>query len=1168
MFHSLDATPSSLTALPAGDPLAFFRRIYDDSLDAALLVGPSGVLHAANGEACSLFGATESALCAASSTGAQALLVDADDPRADALRAQRLASGHARGGLRLRRLDGQLFEAEVALFVLPAAGGQPSAVMTVRDLSALQRAKRLAQDSEARLRFALEAADIGDWDMDLRSNVARRSLRHDQCFGYTEAVPHWGYETFIAHVHADDQARVVASYQTAMAMAPGGDYDVEFRVLWPDGSLHWLWSKGRFYFDAAAQPYRVAGIVVDITRRHAVEAQLRHSEQDLAVTLQSIADAVITTGVDGRITRMNVAAQRLTGWSLAEARLRPLADVFQAVDIDTRRRLIDPVAQVLQTGDVVARHNHAALLARAGVEHQISTSAAPIRAADGDTIGVVLVFSDVSDAYRARAALASAADSLERTSAMARVGGWELDLASMQPTWSPETFRIHEVEPPVTPSLQAALAFYPPQSLAVIQPALQAAMDHGTPCDLEVPLTTATGRQIWVRTQCSAVLEGGKVVRLLGAFHDITDRKLAELALRDSTAFNAAVLDSLSEQIAVLDADGLIVAVNAAWRRRALLGGAPSAQDFGVGTNYLHVCRQAVEQSDGTDTDAAQTLAGMRAVLAGAAPSFHLEYPCHSPTDRLWFRVSVVPMQGSSGGAVVSHTDITERKLAEAALRAGELRYRQLFDSNPQPMWVFDVQSLAFLAVNKAAVAQYGYSREAFLAMTVADLCPPDEALRLRSHISALASGQHHAGRWTHRRQDGSLILVDIVSDALDDGPRPARLVLALDVTEREHAEAVKARLNQELEGYRDHLEELVAMRTAELAAARQQADDANRAKSAFLANMSHEIRTPLNAIVGLNYLIRTGGLSAEQAARFDKIDSAGQHLLSIINDVLDLSKIEAGRVQIETTDFHLSAVLDNVQSIVADAARAKGLQISVDSQGVPMWLRGDPTRLRQTLLNFASNAVKFTEQGQVRLRAKLLRDDGDSLLVRFVVEDTGIGITAAQLPRLFLAFRAGRCVDHAQVRRHRAGPGDQPAAGAPDGWRPAASRAARCRQHLLVHCALAARPWPDAGPPAQPRGRRRRAVAHTPPRRAHPAGRRQRGQSRGGPGHAARCGPAGGRGRRWPRSPGPGTGRPLRPGADGHADARHGRPGGHPRHPPAAGLAAVPHRRPDRQRL
>jgi len=312
---------------------------------------------------------------------------------------------------------------------------------------------------------------------------------------------------------------------------------------------------------------------------------------------------------------------------------------------------------------------------------------------------------------------------------------------------------------------------------------------------------------------------------------------------------------------------------------------------------------------------------------------------------------------------------------------------------------------------NKAAERMLGYRAEDMLGKSILSIIPAERHEEEEKLLAAIKAGVAVNHFETERvASDGRRLAVSLTVSPIRDGD--GRIVgaskIIRDITERKQADA-------ELEQYRHHLEQLVEERTSELAHAKEAAEAANLAKSEFLANMSHEIRTPMNAVLGLTHLLHAGA-TPQQAERLDKIKEAGQHLLAIINDILDLSKIEAGKLRLEQSNFALAAVLDHVCSLIAGPAQAKGLVIEVDADSVPLWLHGDPTRLRQALLNYASNAVKFTESGKVSLRARLLEEQGDELLVRFEVEDTGIGIAPDELARLFHAFEQ---VDASTSRRY-----------------------------------------------------------------------------------------------------------------------------------------------------
>jgi CheY-like chemotaxis protein len=197
---------------------------------------------------------------------------------------------------------------------------------------------------------------------------------------------------------------------------------------------------------------------------------------------------------------------------------------------------------------------------------------------------------------------------------------------------------------------------------------------------------------------------------------------------------------------------------------------------------------------------------------------------------------------------------------------------------------------------------------------------------------------------------------------------------------------------------------------------AKEAAETANVAKSAFLANMSHEIRTPLNAITGMAHILHRSGLTPDQAGKLDKIENAGSHLLRIINDVLDLSKIEAGKFALEDAPVHVEAMLGNVAAMLGQKAQDKGLRFNIETTSLPRNLHGDPTRLQQALLNYASNAIKFTEAGHITLRVKEETQTDTTATLRFEVQDTGIGIAPEVQSKLFKAFEQA---DNSTTRKY-----------------------------------------------------------------------------------------------------------------------------------------------------
>jgi signal transduction histidine kinase/PAS domain-containing protein/ActR/RegA family two-component response regulator len=501
---------------------------------------------------------------------------------------------------------------------------------------------------------------------------------------------------------------------------------------------------------------------------------------------------------------------------------------------------------------------------------------------------------------------------------------------------------------------------------------------------------------------------------------EIQERQRAEEALREQEKFVRSTIDGLSANICVIDDLEKIVITNRSWNDFAAENSAAEGT-FGEGANYLGACKA---DSEDERAEVGEFITGIRAVLSGTLTKFVKEYPCHSPDVERWFicRVNAFDVSGANY-AVISHENITDRKKVEIEQQRNQerleslVRVSQNISKDSQELLDTALEEAILLTRSKIGYIYY-YSedtREFTLntwsrdVMKECDVVNPQTCYELDK-----------TGVWGEVvRQRVPIILNDFQSyhplkKGYPDGHVPLTRFLSVPVLDNEKIVAVVAVANRESDYTQTDVLQLTVLMdsvwhmTERLRGIEElhSAENANQAKSEFLANMSHELRTPMNGIIAISQLLQMTELTEEQREYTKLLTSSSRNLLKLITDILDLSRIEAGRVEFETHNFDLAIELTATAEIFSLLAKEKGLGFDFYiNPDVPPLLIGDVERLRQIVVNLLGNAVKFSTCGTISLHISKETEEEQHVTLRFQVRDSGIGISQDKVGTIFESF-------------------------------------------------------------------------------------------------------------------------------------------------------------------
>jgi PAS domain S-box-containing protein len=846
-------------------------------------------------------------------------------------------------------------------------------VTIARDITERKQTEEVLSQSEKMLTVAQKLAHIGSWEWDLISNESTASEEMFRILGLNPQELGSGFtiETFIYALHPDDREWVQQVHERVIEER--GSFSFDNRIVRPDGTVRILHALGEVILDEAGQPVRMIGTAQDVTESRRADEELQFQAQ----VLDQIQAAVIAMDLQGTITHWNPYAEKLYGWQSQEALDKPILSLMVGpTDANLGKEIITRVmAEGSWEGEFTVQRKDGSTFPAFVVD-------TVIRDQKGHPTGIVGISVDITERKRAgeqilqlAAIVESSNDAIISTDPEGTISSWNAAATALYGYGADEALgRSFDLLIPLEREVEARdilMRLNQGERIGHFETRWLRKDATEIPVSVSIsPMLDATGRVLGASTITHGITTRKRVEEMLHPLSSEEARRSRSTIYRDLVVIFAlaTTVFLLSVFLGLFDApiDFVLNLVTGGELHGVLATSAFLAIAFAV-FSYRR----------------------WKALTAQEVARKKAEEALHGLHDELELRVQERTTDLVKVNNVL-RSEITERQKAEDSLREGEQRYKQMFEGNGSVQWLIDPTTGTIVEANQAASDFYGYSLEELKGMNIIDINKGLDAARAKLLLERM-SREAVTLVSRHSLASGEVRDIEARAGPIDIGGRRLIHSIITDITEQKRAEG--ARMAQEA------------------------AERANNAKSEFLSRMSHELRTPLNAILGFGQLLEMDALIPEQQESVGYILKAGEHLLNLINEVLDIARIEEGKLSISMEPVFVHDVLQESLVLVQPLAVRRNIEMKADLMWMDnCYVMADRQRLQQVVLNLLANAIKYNRKGGVvtvscEAREPHRQGDGSDMpmpahkMLCIEVSDTGPGLSPDKVARLFIPF-------------------------------------------------------------------------------------------------------------------------------------------------------------------